>query len=305
MVACLSGIEPATFIEIRGNDRHSWLHNFCTADIRGLSPGKGCEAFVLNVKGRTLAHAIVLAHETSLMLIALGRPESSLIEHFDRYIIREQVTLHDRTNELAVWWMSDLPAEARQLPDNIETWDHMEETSAGCVVAANITADRDWLVVGCGSPFGLSLEANPDAAGAVEFERRRMQRAWPVNGAEVTTARFPQEFLRDAQAVSFTKGCYLGQETVARIDALGHVNWTIARFRGDDGFDLSAVEHPAPIPFDLFEAGDEKRVVGHITSLVPASDGAHMLGFLRKSNVRAEAVFSSAAGAVRLMDEGT
>ena len=57
----------------------------------------------------------------------------------------------------------------------------------------------------------------------------RIQQRLPLIGQDTTATSLAQELLRDAWAISFTKGCYLGQETVARLDAMGHVNWNLRR----------------------------------------------------------------------------
>jgi folate-binding protein YgfZ len=66
-------------------------------------------------------------------------------------------------------------------------------------------------------------------------EAARIEAGAPLFGRDITLENLPQEVGRDAQAISFTKGCYLGQETVARIDALGHVNKLLVgvKFAGD------------------------------------------------------------------------
>jgi folate-binding protein YgfZ len=68
------------------------------------------------------------------------------------------------------------------------------------------------------------------------FTAARIEAGFPLFGVDFGEENFPQEVGRDPVAISFTKGCYLGQETVARIDALGHVNQRIAgvRFFGSD-----------------------------------------------------------------------
>ncbi len=64
------------------------------------------------------------------------------------------------------------------------------------------------------------------------FEAARIQWGWPLDRTDISTDNLPQEVGRDDRAISFTKGCYLGQETVARLDSLGHVNkqLTLVRF---------------------------------------------------------------------------
>src|SRR5437764_9919773 len=85
---------------------------------------------------------------------------------------------------------------------------------------------------------GSAVAASLIAAGAVRceaavVESARLEAGFPLFGLDITDDNLPQEVARDAKAISFTKGCYLGQETVARIDALGHVNRLLVRLRVD------------------------------------------------------------------------
>src|SRR5262249_53366715 len=98
-------------------------------------------------------------------------------------------------------------------------------------------------------------------AGALEcmpaaIESARLEAGFPLFGQDITEDNLPQEVGRDAQAISFTKGCYLGQETVARIDALGHVNRRLV------GLKFSGTEIPQ-IGAAII-AGDQQ--VGRVTS---------------------------------------
>jgi folate-binding protein YgfZ len=73
------------------------------------------------------------------------------------------------------------------------------------------------------------------ACGPEAVEAARIEAGQPFYGRDIHDRSLPQEVARDAQAISFVKGCYIGQETVARIDALGHVNRTLAgvKFAGE------------------------------------------------------------------------
>jgi folate-binding protein YgfZ len=96
-----------------------------------------------------------------------------------------------------------------------------------------------------------------------EFERHRIRHRLPRWGTDCDEGNLPQEFQRDAWAISFTKGCYLGQETVARIDALGHVNRVLAVLEME-------CMPTGVLPLD---ASDENgQVVGRATSIVQDSD---------------------------------
>jgi folate-binding protein YgfZ len=90
-----------------------------------------------------------------------------------------------------------------------------------------------------------------------DWHALRIESGWPLQGVDFDDSNFPQEVGRDPQAISFRKGCYLGQETIARIDALGHVNKRLATIRIDGGLS------PILIGSELRADGDP---AGRVTS---------------------------------------
>src|SRR5438046_8506879 len=104
----------------------------------------------------------------------------------------------------------------------------------------------------------------------------RIEAGYPLYGRDITDKNLPQEIDRDRLAISFTKGCYLGQETVARIDALGHVNRLLRGIK----FLTSA------IPERGTELQSGGKVVGHVTSSCwsPGIGAPLALGFLRRGH---------------------
>ncbi len=124
-----------------------------------------------------------------------------------------------------------------------------------------------------GKDLGLD-ELDPES-----FDVLRIEAGTPVFGREVTEKNLPQEIGRDVQAINFVKGCYLGQETVARLDALGHVNQVLKGL-------LLSVQAAAPAPGSILEA-DGKRV-GFVTSsaLSPGWNAPIALAMVRSSHAR-------------------
>lgn len=261
-------------VRVTGGDRASFLQNMCTNDIRGLQPGGGCEAFFTDVKGKIVAHVFALVgNEDILLLLAAGQAER-LIGHLDRYIIREDLQLadHSPTIEWTLILGQQLHAPIDQLassplPDLAAPWSHAYATLGH-------VKPIDGLVVQCplpwcggrllGLPRDVAAECQPRLvdAGAVRCAEEvwhavRIESAWPLLGVDFDGSNLPQEVGRDRLAINFRKGCYLGQETIARIDALGHVNKRLAMIK------LSGRETPA-VGAELL-AG-EKSSVGRVTS---------------------------------------
>jgi hypothetical protein len=118
------------------------------------------------------------------------------------------------------------------------------------------------------------VAAGARPAGAEAFHPLRIAAGFPLHGIDVSAENLAQEAARTERAISFTKGCYLGQEPIARIDALGHVNRVLCR--------LQVASGTPPQPGD--EVADVARqAVGAITSAarVPGTDMSVALAMLR------------------------
>lgn len=260
-------LSDRTQIELTGNDRGAFLHNFCTNAIRNLQPGQGTEAFILDVKGHILGHVYVFVSPHSIVLDTVAGQAGRLIEHLDRYLIREDVTIRDRTSD----W-SDLLVAGAQAADLMESLAlHVPEQPLAHGVSALMghtlfirrvdLVGPDSFLIACqreNAPEVIYALVNAGAVAAdqAEFEVARIEAGTPLYGVDITDKNLPQEVNRDRQTISFTKGCYLGQETVARIDALGHVNKLLVGVR------FAAGDVPPPGG----ELNVDAAVVGTVTS---------------------------------------
>jgi folate-binding protein YgfZ len=217
-----------TTLRITGADRAKFLHNMCTADVLKLPVGGQCEAFLTDVKGKIIGHGVVLSEAEQLTLITVPGQGERLIAHLDRYIIREDVRLTDATAAVA-WSLVVGPRAGEGL-----TGVAPETLTAPCTL---IWPGGFW--VGASSDGGSAKPpATADlrqAAGIGDevWHSLRIESGWPLFGVDFDSSHLPQEVGRDIQAINFKKGCYLGQETIARIDALGHVNKRLATVRLD------------------------------------------------------------------------
>jgi folate-binding protein YgfZ len=120
--------------------------------------------------------------------------------------------------------------------------------------------------------------AGAAACGEQAFQSARIENGTPLYGADISEENLPQEIGRDQLAISFTKGCYLGQETVARIDALGHVNRTLCGVR----FSCDSVPRAGtPLFSDALD-----KPVGQITSSCwsPRLKSPLALAFLKRGH---------------------
>ena len=204
-----------TVVQICGVDRVTFLHNFCTNDIKTLADYNFCELFITTVQGRCLGYGTVTALKDSLVLATSPNQSATIIEHLSKYVITEDVHFVDLSERNAFLLTSadDAPVEIGEHDNGTIVLDcHWFESKAVWIFSAD---DQPTEVLGRES-FSI------DQAHALRIENRI-----PVYGFDICIDNFPHEIQRTTQAINFNKGCYLGQEPIARIDSMGHVNWML------------------------------------------------------------------------------
>jgi folate-binding protein YgfZ len=296
----LVDLEGRTQIEVAGADRASFLHNLCTNEVRKLAVGAGCEAFLTNVQGKTLAHVFIFATGQSLIIDTVAGQGETILKHLDHYLISERVTLADRSFE----WSEQLLAGPGADPLIKRLCAAGFPSTVLSHAAVDVAGQRAWLrrvdvttspgcFVSVRREDVQAIRAALVAAGAVEcpaaaFEAARIERGFPLFGQDITDKNLPQEVGRDASAISFVKGCYLGQETVARIDALGHVNKLLVglRFAGEI------------VPQAGSELRAKDQVIGQVTSASysPRCASPLALGYVRRGSHTVGSRLASAFG---------
>lgn len=229
-----------TQLELAGADRARFLHGFCTNDVKGLVPGRGCEAFVCNIQGKVLAHIAVFCTETSLWIDAPPGLEDSLFAHLDRYLINEDVQIQRRTETHADLYLHGTDAEriaAEQLRDQ-PLLSHVTVSVGEAPLHVRVVdwlGTRDCLIslprTAMNDVVHRLVAAGASMGDAETWNALRIEAGFPLYGVDITNDNLAQEVNRTDRCISFTKGCYLGQEPIARIDALGHVNRELHRMQ--------------------------------------------------------------------------
>lgn len=281
-------------LEVIGPDARTFLHNLCSNDIRGLAPGQGCEAFFLTLKARVVAHGWIYCipaaeGEPSLWLDLAPGMAATTMQHLDRHLISEQVELADRTNELAQLHVagpqgaSVLAAVLDPLPELAPLQAARVRTRAGgaCQVRRfEPLALPGWdLLCPAGDAAALRqalAEAGAVAAAQAVYDVLRVEAGTPLHGIDIDDSHLAMEAGRTLQAISFSKGCYLGQEPIVRTRDLGHVNRTLLGVQIESATAL-------PAGAKLFRGGEE---VGYLTSSVvsPRLGRAIALGYVRRGS---------------------
>jgi len=274
--AAIFDVSDRTQLQMSGADRHSFFHGFCTNDIKGLQTGSGCEAFLCNVKGRILGHVFVFADEESLTIESVPGQGEALMSHLNKYCLVEDVQLVDQTDALTEFFVSG-PQAVQLLTDagldvtEFELWRHAKLTlqvrgveSELHIKRVDIFGASAFLITG-GAAQGDALwelltNAGITPAGTSVFEALRIEATFPVYGIDLSDENLAQEAARTELAISFQKGCYLGQEPIARLNAMGHVNKALA------SFEIEAAETP-PIGTVLLNPKKQDKEAGRATSI--------------------------------------
>ncbi|HWO15584.1 MAG TPA: glycine cleavage T C-terminal barrel domain-containing protein [Solirubrobacterales bacterium] len=224
-----------------GPDAAEYLQGQLTNDIEALEPGDGCYAALLDRKGHMQADMRVLHCSTATFprIPRISRSESSLLvdteaeglaasqRHLEMYKIGREVEIADVTDELAILSLiGPRSAEVAGTPP-LPEYANEKATIGGVEGLAVGTSEGIDLIASAVDAERLRtalLDAGANEVGAEAAEILRVESGAPRFGAEMGTRTMPAEAGIVEAAVSFTKGCYIGQETVARLHYKGRPN---------------------------------------------------------------------------------
>ncbi len=301
-----------SYVRLVGKDVVKFLNNFCTADLKRLVPGQTRELMLLNPKGQVFAWGTGILGDNTLSLMLSGPTADQVIQHLDAYLFSEDVRLSPWP--VRAWLIGRVPNSEDSSQMSRELVSSASETIApilGQLVCDDSGADPSltqsrapwsvwqapggaaWLItsdkfemseiVDEASPWRNALSsAGPWLGHTVsDYHQWRISARVPIVGQDTTATTLPQELLRDDFAISFTKGCYLGQETVARLDAMGHVNWNLRTLTLDRDWPKDLTSPTSSAPNEEVTIRTSQQTVGQLTSM----GGDKALARLRSSAV--------------------
>jgi len=216
---------------VRGPDRARFLHSMVTNDVEALRPGAGCRAAMLSVKGRLHGELVLYCDDEALLLEMDPALRAPLRDVLEKHIVMDDVEIEDTTDgtrELALYGDGAREALAAALGAPIpELAPYHHALVAGVRVAAAPELAMPGYHV-----FGALEVAGAEPLDDARFEILRVEAGRPRWGVDVDADRLVLEANLD-DAISLSKGCYLGQEVVARATARGHVNRRLLGLRLD------------------------------------------------------------------------
>ncbi len=267
-------------LELTGEDRNRFLNGFVTCDVRELADGEGVYGFLTGPKGRILADVVIRARPDRLWLELPAGKAPEIAEHLTKFVIADRVEAVPLESMLPLAVLGTAApdrlrslAEGRELPD--DGWRSADLELFGCSVWVStdarlgIPAYTVWVAASEASRLAAELVAAGDMVpvGYEATDLIRIEEGIPWYGRDFGPDNLPQETGIE-KAVSFDKGCYLGQEVVARLHYRGQVS---RRLRA---LEIEVDEPPQQGTPLIFEG----RQAGWVTSAVRSPVDARVVG---------------------------
>jgi len=277
-------------IRLLGSGRLDFLHRISTGDLRGLKAGEGKPTVLATPIGRMVDYLIVLAFESSTLLLGGGGNQEKVVRWLRKYIFfNDDVQVHDESALGRLWGMDDQTARALHAPA-LDLPEYAHQTvylpSAGNGQLTFLRAPRalglDWFVLTQGEA-NLTIGALPQP----DFDAWRVERGYPLFPHEINEDYIPLE-AGLWSAVSFAKGCYTGQEVLARMESRGQIARKLVRVTTDAPVAASAALHD-----------EDGQCIGQVTS---AASGA-ALAYVRSAFAQVgRALYAAPGCAVRVAE---
>lgn len=254
-----------SMVEVRGRDRVRFLHGMCTNDIKKLQPGQGCMAAVINRQGKMVASMTVRATEESLLLEVDRSSAQATIDALSRFLVADDVKFR-----ILDW--AGLGVYGSKTREILEPGDlpefHFIWRDSALLTANRITGFEGydlWVDPARADTLGKILSWGFFPAGFETYEGLRIENGFPRWGADMDSSLLPMEAGLEPLAISYSKGCYIGQEVIQRVKTYSEPPKMLVQ-----------LEVQGASPGDKITAGGEE--VGAVTSAAPSL----ALGILRK-----------------------
>lgn len=235
--------------QLSGPDSIRFLNGQITQDVRLATSSQAVYSAITTAKGKMEGDLYVREYQGNLIIDIPIELREALFARLDKYIIADDVDLSDET-------------------DNFVLYHQLSETSEGWACNRFGVDGSDTLIL----KTDKEVQQTPETASTIEH--LRIQHGIPVWGRELDTNILPPEARIENRAISYNKGCYIGQEVISRIRSANKTNRTLERFE---------LSQPGPTPFEFFFEGNSKPA-GCITSLYQSEHKTIALGYLTRKH---------------------
>jgi len=276
---------PRTLLRLTGADRLRFLNGQVTQDVKKLLPGHAVRSAIITSKGRLEADLHIAATSDSLLIETDFILRVSLHTRLEKFIVADDVTIEDISTSFTLAHFLSLSSPPNDAPKDSLFFQSARFREPGLDLWIPST-----------SPYQPASSALP------EWEPLRIARGLPLWGTDVGPDTLPPEAGFESDAISSTKGCYIGQEVISRLRSVGHVNRHLcvlatanppklrpdARAEGIRSEGGSLAPSTCPI-FSLPAPGTsaDGKAIGTLTSLTPVDDHAFALAMIKRDHAKA------------------
>jgi folate-binding protein YgfZ len=295
--AAITELDLYGIVKLTGGDRVSWLQGMISNDVEKLAPGAGCYAAHLTPQGKIVAHMRVFKDDDALWLSMERAAIPKLVAAFDKLLIMEDVQVADVSDEYAVVAVMGEKADER-----VAAW--LGKTLPVAQVHSHLKSDDVRIIV---SQLGYELwvprsqtdnvlrffaEHGVTAIDRGTWDVLRTEAGIPIYGVDIDETTTLPELGEDG--ISYQKGCYIGQEVVAKVKYIGHVN---RRFVG-----LLIAGNDLPEMKSSIRKGG--REVGYVTTALssPGLNRPIALGFVSRAAYAAGSEVEVGTGGATIVD---
>ena len=260
-----------TLLQLSGADRIRFLNGQVTQDLKSLAPGQAVRAAVITAKGRLEADCRIGATAEALWMETDAPLRELLRTRLEKFIVADDVTVEDVSDLYRLAHLPGSPATPTDAPPGTISFRSARFREPGHDLW--IPASSSW---------------NPPSAALPDWEAVRIARGLPRWGTDVGPDTLPPEAGFESDAISSTKGCYIGQEVISRLRSVGHVNRHLCV--------LATANPPKRLP-DVpagefraegglpFPCADEKgKPIGSLTSLTFVDGQALALAMIQRTH---------------------
>ena len=276
-------VQARAFLRATGSDARDFLHRMSTQDLNQLAPGQVAYSAFLTPRGHLLGEGQVLVREADVVIALEPAALAGTRAHLEKLVIMDDVVFDDLSGAWravpafgpdALHRLSGLGGDAPRVPNL--------RRGAPCVEL--------WLPLEAAEPLRAELVAEGAAELTdADLEALRVLAGIPRYGLDMDDSRLPMEAGLTREAISFSKGCYVGQETVMRATARGNLQRGLVQL---------ALPPGAPRGAKLLSGGQE---VGSVTSAVDAPEGRVGLGYVKRSFWPEETRLATEGGEARVL----
>lgn len=232
----IADLSDRAIFSLTGPDSLRYLNGQVSQDVALATEEKAVYSIVANFKGKIEGDCFIRKHGDAILIDCSSDQRESLLMRLDRYLIADDAELEDVTEKYSFFHTLNLNAET-----SFPTWASDRYGHAGIDILL---------------PKGEVLEGDiiPDS----EWETLRISNSIPQWGKELSDEILPPEAKIEGRAISYTKGCYTGQEVISRMRSAGKTNKHLVSLKSEKHIDA---------PCDFFTSENQDRPAGSVTSI--------------------------------------